>query len=143
MLYVLSLTIPANTSADSPVTAELTPKDRLIEHGRVSFPASDKVGVRFCDRQMGANWMPAPASTDGWLTGTSEAVQWGEDYELSGPPYRIIMCGYNTDASAAFTVRAQLEIVRWPMRRILRDIATGLEKLRTDLAEMLTRPAGK
>jgi hypothetical protein len=143
MLYVVSLTIPANTSADAPVTAELTPKDRLIEHGRVAFPASDKVGVRLCDRIMGANWMPAPASTDGWLTGTSEAVQWAEDYELSGPPYRVILCGYNTDGTNPFTVRVQLEIARWPVRRILRDVATGIEMLRRDLAEMLARPPEK
>jgi hypothetical protein len=79
-VYCEKLTIPANTSEDSPVSSDIVLKQKLIDRMEVSFPKGCRnlvgVQIKYGIKQF---W---PEKKDSWLWGEDEIVTWEERFEM-------------------------------------------------------------
>ena len=129
MQYVVSLTVPKNTPQSKPLSVEIIPQAGSIERGRIMFPlnAAGLLGARLLDRDQ--QFMPAPNSPTGWVTGDGVTIEWEEDRQLTGPPYRMLLQAYNLDDTYNRTIELRLEIVQQSMRSMMAQLIGELGRL--------------
>jgi hypothetical protein len=108
-LYVVSLTVPPQTSINKPVSEVLIPLDNHITEISMMYPDGclGTVGIRFLD--YGAQFAPLPSGR--WITGNDNILRWRERRRLSGSPHRLIIEGYSDALDYPHTIEIKMEIV--------------------------------
>jgi hypothetical protein len=102
MLYVTSLTIPAQTPVASPASTTLVVTAGQITEVEILFPPGCKglVGVRVKDFEH----VIFPTNPDEWVISDDDTVDWNEDYLLAGAPWTLTLEGYNDDDTFSHTI---------------------------------------
>jgi len=108
-LYVTALTVPANTSVDKPVEAELTIEGDVLRTLWVHFPDGCVGLVGF--RLMYGIYQVAPKPMGVWLAGNGETVQWLEYWVLPESPCVVRLQGCSPGTEYDHTLIVRLETV--------------------------------
>lgn len=103
-MYVVPVTIPPNTPDHNPIRVTSNPIRGFITRMEIEFPDGclNAVGIRVYDN--GKQIAPLPT---GWLTGNGRIIEWYENTRLEGPPWVIVIEGYN-------------DAIDWPHTPVLR-----------------------
>ncbi len=120
MIYLHELTIPAQTSKASAVTAEVSVVEGVITEVNILFPLGCKglVGVQVKDWQH-IVW---PTNPDLWLIADGETIHWSDDYELSGNPHTLTVRGYNEDDSYPHTIYFRFVVMEKERANLLQKL---------------------
>ena len=109
MLFVYSLTIPANTTAAAPVTDLVDIVHGVLRHVSVSFPPGCAALAHITVLQHEHQIIPANAGGD--LAWDDLTISWPEDIELVEVPYRLKLVGWNEDDSYPHTITFRFDIL--------------------------------
>ena len=114
MLYEFDLTIPAETSKNSPAEREVAMSAGIIKQVEVQLPRGLRGLVHtVAIRGIHQIW---PANTDGSIKGNDARIVWGSEYDLTGPPHSIILRGWSPGTDYAHVVTWRFNIVAVPVK---------------------------
>jgi hypothetical protein len=108
VLYVLALTIPANTAEASPHEEALKLTDGVITHVEVEFPAGCQGLVHSYARQ--AIHQVYPTNPDGDLCSDNYVCAWNDYEDIDTDPRVLTIGGWNTDDTYAHTITWRIEL---------------------------------
>jgi len=109
MLYVKNITVPKNTSKDSPYTVEITIHHYMIRKISVYFPRGihGNVGVSF--------WYGEdqffPFKEYDWVSGDNETVEGSVYFSPGYYPFNITIKAYNLDDDYDHSISIRIEAV--------------------------------
>lgn len=118
MLYVLALTIPANTPQDEPCEVELQLTDGVVTHVEVEFPAGC-AGLAHSYATQGVHqvW---PTNPEADLCSDNHVIAWDDYQDLDTDPRTLTVGGWNEDDTYDHTITWRIELTD-------RDIAERLK----------------
>ena len=108
MLYVLALTIPANTAEAAPYEEDLKLTDGVITHVEVEFPAGCQGLVHSSARQ--AIHQVFPTNPDGNLCSDNHVIVWNDYEDLDTDPRILTIGGWNDDDTYDHTITWRIEL---------------------------------
>lgn len=108
MLYVLALTIPANTAESAPYEEDLKLTDGVITRVEVEFPAGCQGLVHSSARQ--AIHQVFPINPDGHLCSDNYVIAWNEYEDLDADPRILTITGWNEDDTYDHTITWRIEL---------------------------------
>lgn len=113
MFYEFDLTIPANTSVDSPAELEVYMAAGIIKQVEVQIPRGARSLVHtVAVRGIHQVW---PSNPDGSIKGDNARIVWGEDYDLVEPPHSFRLYGWSPDTSFPHVVTWRFQMVAAPV----------------------------
>ncbi len=134
MLYSGSITIPANTTKDSPTTVTLEIARGIITkymvRPRPGHAALAHLVIRFHEHQV------APSHEDSDLHGDALPIDWEEFYEVKGLPYELKLEGWNDDDTYPHTFDVFVAVL--PPRAVL--ALAVVDAFKSLLSLVLPRP---
>ena len=108
MLYVLALTILANTAEASPHEEDLKLTDGVITRVEVEFPAGCAGLAHSYARQ--AIHQVFPTNPDGDLASDNHVIAWNDYEDLDTDPRVLTIGGWNDDDTYAHTITWRIEL---------------------------------
>ena len=95
MSYTESLTLPKNTTADSPGSVDIPISPAVVDRVEITFPSGcvGLVGVRFKYQSR----VIFPFNPNGWYKGNGQTVIFTPNVELKEEPLMLTVEGYNED----------------------------------------------
>ena len=108
MLYVLALTIPANTAEAAPYEEDLKLTDGVITRVEVEFPAGCQGLVHSYARQ--AIHQVFPTNPDADLCSDNHVIAWHDYQDLDTDPRVLTISGWNVDDTYDHTITVRLEL---------------------------------
>ena len=112
MIFVLPVTIPANTARAAAVTSDLLLAPGVITKVDVEFP-SGCVGLVSTFASRGASQI-FPTNAGQEFAADDETITWPDEYEVADAPFSLRMTAWNTADSFAHTVTWRLTLRRFP-----------------------------
>ncbi len=109
MFYENSLTIPANTSIDTPVTSEIQIVRGVVQQVEIYFPSgcNDLVNVIIM-RGLRQLWPTPPAVS---LVDNGYHIVFNENLALMEPPHTLLLVGWSDDTIYPHTIRFRFGIM--------------------------------
>ena len=129
MIYVYSITTPANTLASAKLKTVLPLPISKISEVSLQFP-SGAVGYHHVQINRGLHQL-WPLNPDGDFATSGETVHWFEDYDLDQPPLQLEAYTWNLDTTYDHTVT--IRIVTTPI--------SGRVDLAAEVAQLVTAQA--
>ena len=108
MLYVLALTIPANTAEATPYEEDLKLTDGVITRVEVEFPAGCQGLAHSYARQ--AIHQVFPTNPDGDLCSDNYVIAWNDYQDIDADPRVLTIGGWNTDDTYDHTITWRIEL---------------------------------
>lgn len=109
MLFVYSLTVPADTTEVDPVTSTVSIAHGVLRHVSVSFPpgcaALCRVAVLYHESQI------IPANRSEYLAWDALTISWPEEVPIHTVPYQLKLVGWNEDDTYPHTVTFRFDIL--------------------------------
>jgi len=106
MLYVLSLTVPANTPEDNPAKADIEIQEKIISLFSLHLPPGCAGLVKARVKYGPKVFWPCPE--DAWITGDSETITFSEHFELPETPCRLTLEACSPGTSYEHTIILRL-----------------------------------
>ncbi len=102
MLYVLEVTIPANTTRSNPLSVTLSVTAGKVTEIEILFPPKHGafVGARIKDFEH----VIFPTNPDEWIIADGVNVDWEENYDIQGAPFTLTFEAFNTDDTFEHTL---------------------------------------
>lgn len=108
MLYVLALTVPANTAGTTPYEEELRLTDGVITRVEVEFPAGC-AGLAHSYARMALHQV-FPTNPDGNLASDDHVIVWNDYEDLDADPRTLTIGGWNLDDTYDHTITWRVEL---------------------------------
>ena len=108
MLYVLALTIPANTAEASPYEEDLKLTDGVITRVEVEFPAGCQ-GLAHSYARLALHQV-FPINPDGNLCSDNYVIAWNDYEDIDTDPRVLTISGWNTDDTYDHTITWRIEL---------------------------------
>jgi len=108
MLFDFDLTVPANTSQNSPVQSSVHLTAGLLSQVRVIFPPGPADLVHIMVRV--GQFQIVPANPEGDLNGDDVLVVSELEYDLTDGPYDLTLLGWSEDDTFDHTVTVQIDM---------------------------------
>ena len=108
MLYVLALTIPANTAEATPHEEDLKLTDGVITRVEVEFPAGCQGLAHSYARQ--AIHQAFPINPDGKLCSDNYVIAWNDYEDIDTDPRVLTIGGWNLDDTYPHTITWRIEL---------------------------------
>jgi hypothetical protein len=108
VLYVLALTIPANTAEAAPHEEDLKLTDGVITRVEVEFPAGCAGLAHSSARQ--AIHQVFPTNPDGDLCSDNHVIAWNDYEDLDTDPRVLTIGGWNDDDTYPHTITWRIEL---------------------------------
>lgn len=114
MFYEFDLTIPANTPASAPAELTVSMDAGIIKQVEVQLPRGLRSLVHtVAVRSYHQLW---PSNPDGSIKGDNARIVWGEDYNLTQPPYSVILRGWSPGTSYSHVVTWRFAVSPPPVK---------------------------
>lgn len=96
-IYSELLTVPANTSEDSPVSKDITIRERYIHKMEVGFPDGCNYYVKIRIQYGIKVFFPTKVGT--WLIGNAETISWDERFTIPSINEKLTVYGCSPGTS--------------------------------------------
>jgi len=130
MLFTFSITAPANTPKDSPVTQTLKLRAGVITKIAVQIPAGHAALAHLAIKH--GETTIIPWGDDQWLEGDDFDPKWDEDILLPSEPAELTAVAWNEDDTYPHTFYIWIWIEREPLRlpvKLISDVLRLIQKL--------------
>ena len=113
MYYEFDLTIPSNTSAESPAEVKVVMAAGIIRQVEVQIPRGCRSLVHtVAIRGIHQVW---PSNPDGSHKGDDARIVFNEDYDLVATPHSLLLRGWSPDTSYPHVVTWRFQLVAAPV----------------------------
>lgn len=118
MNYEFTLTIPAQTSIDSPVRERVSLTHGIVTKAGIFFipDCAGYAGVRVKHRE----YVIWPTNPDAWYVRNEGGPVWEESFDLTESPHELVLEGYNEDDSYPHDVQFNFAVM--PRESVLSEI---------------------
>ncbi len=145
MYYVVNLSIPINTPEATPLSAMISPVERLIKEVQIVYlDDPTTVGVRILDGSSRPA-IPSSLSPGRWLLASGVGIVTipADEIALSGSPYLVTVEAYNTSASVAVDIQLRFVIVNLTLFTSVQGILAQVTKALDALPHLIKKENGK
>ena len=139
MIYVDTITIPANTPSSSPVKKTIQVQRGFVKGGNVIFPAGCAGLAHAYIVWNGSQLWPSPDSPVSTFSGDNYVFSL-EPFDITTPPFSFDIYGYNLDTVYDHTVTVELvltkEVSEFMMKTSgIKDLTEQIIQLRDQLRQ--------
>lgn len=156
MIFRKTITVPANTGKEKPLTTVISVQPGVLEKGEIFFPPGchGLVGVRILWR--GNVIWPSPDTSQEWFVADDYTVEFGameDQFEITDPPYEFTIQAYNEDQVYEHLLYVRFKLVKSSahfmelpepgvqavdpaLLAILQDLHSAVEELRGSIRQL-------
>jgi len=128
-----TITIPANTSQESPIKDRFKVSYGMVGHVDIFFipDCAGLVGVRILHHGSVA----FPTGGDGWFIRNEDGPKWDDEYLITTPPLELEIEGYNEDDTYDHKIQVGCSLLRRTLGVAIAEVQEDVNAILEELTE--------